>query len=90
MPINHAQPISGVVVVPTKAVHIDIVQEVATMLQGIEAGKTMAVLNIRTSKGVNIAVAHKFNQRWSTALWIGKSGWDEAPPEGGITVAYSR
>ena len=82
-------PIVGVVTVPARAVHFDIQQQVATMLQGVAPGRTMAVLNIPTSKGINIAVAHKFNDHWSTALWIGKSGWD-APPEGALTVAFSR
>lgn len=82
-------PIAGVVTVPTRAVHLDIQQQVATMLQGVEPGKTMAVLNIPTSKGFNLAVAHKFNNHWSTALWIGKAGWDAAP-QGALTVAYSR
>jgi hypothetical protein len=83
------QPVPGVVVVPAKAVHIDIQQEVATMLKGIEPGKTMAVLNVRTGAGVNLAVAHKFNERWQTQFWIGKAGWQQ-PIEGGVTVAYSR
>jgi hypothetical protein len=83
-------PVTGVVTVPARAVHIDIQQEVAAVLQGVEPGKTMAVLNLRTSRGVNLAIAHKFNDRWTTALWVGKSGWDQALPEGGITVAYSR
>lgn len=79
----------GVITVPGKSVHIDIQQEVATMLQGIEDGKTMAVLNVRTGAGVNLALAHKFNDRWQTQFWIGSKGWQQ-PIEGGVTVAYSR
>lgn len=79
----------GVAVVLTEAVHLDIQQEVATMLAGVAPGRTMAVFTIKTARGVNLAVAHKWDHAWSTHLWIGKSGWDQ-PVAGGVALAFSR
>lgn len=79
----------GVATVRTPAVHLDIQREVAAMLAGVGAGRTMAVLTVRTGRGINLAVAHKWNHQWSTELWVGKSGWDQ-PVAGGVAVAFSR
>ena len=83
-------PFGGVVTVPQSSVHLDIQRHVAQMLEGVPEGRTMAVVSILTDKGLNLAVAHKFNQAWSTALWVGKSGWDKEPLAGGVTVSFSR
>jgi len=83
----------GVVTVPQSSVHLDIQRQVTQFLQGVQPGTTMAVLNLHSKSGVNLAVAHKFGDHWDTALWIGKSGWDtplKDSVEGGVTLTYSR
>ena len=87
---------AGVVTVPPEAVHIDIHDQVMKSLAGIKDGKTMAVVNVQTGRGMNLAVAHReqvaegiWKGSWTVATWIGKSGWSE-PIAGGATVAWSR
>jgi hypothetical protein len=82
-------PFGGVVVAPSSAIHLDIKRQVAQVLEGVEPGETMAVVNVRTGSGVNLAVAHKFNDEWQVDLWVGKSGWDK-PIEYGATLSFSR
>lgn len=86
------QPLSGVVTVPTMAIHESIQRHVTESLKGVEPGRTMAVLSIHTEKGVNLAIAHKFNDQWNAVLWVGKSGWDKplSRPDGGVSISYSR
>jgi hypothetical protein len=79
----------GVVIVPPRAVHLDIKAQVAKALAGVDPGDTMAVLSVQTKAGFNLAVAHKFNDEWQVAAYIGKSGW-QSPVEGGVSVSYSR
>lgn len=82
-------PFAGVVRVPAKAVHIDIQKQVATLLAGVPQGQTMAVVNVVTGAGVNLAIAHKAGKHWTVGMYVGKSGWDQ-PIEGGASVAFSR
>ena len=82
-------PFGGVITVPAKAVHLDIKAQVAKALEGVDKADTMAVVNVRTGAGINLAVAHKFNDEWDVALWVGKSGW-QSPLEYGATVSFSR
>lgn len=86
---NTAPAIPGVVTVPAKSIHIDIRREVAKVLEGVDPGETMAVLNVQTGRGINLALAHKFNDEWQVDLYVGKSGW-QSPVEGGVTVSFSR
>lgn len=96
MPNGAVVPFGGVVTVPTQAVHIDIQDQVMKSLAGVGAGKTMAVVNVQTGKGMNLAIAHRetvedgfLKGEWTVATWVGKSGWN-APVVGGATVAWSR
>ena len=82
------QPI-GVITVPTTSVHLDIQEQVRKSLAGLPSGQTMAVLNVTTGKGINLAVAHKLNQHFEVVAYVGKSGWDQ-PVEGGVSVSFSR
>ena len=82
-------PLTGVVTVPTTSVHLDIQEQVRKSLAGLPTGQTMAVLNVTTKSGVNLAVAHKFNEHFEVVSWIGKSGWQK-PVEGGVSVSFSR
>ena len=79
----------GVSVVEPKAVNFDIHDQVMKSLEGVPAGQTMAVVRIQTGQGVNLAIAHKFNDAWSAEVFIGKSGW-QAPISGGAQVVFSR
>ena len=79
----------GVVTVPTTSVHLDIQEQVRKSLAGLPEGRTMAVLNVTTQKGINLAIAHKLNDHFEVVGYIGKSGWDQ-PVEGGVAVAFAR
>lgn len=90
-------PFAGVVTVPAESVHQSIKEQVAATLQGVKAGKTMAVLSIKTGSGANLAIAHRdtFDSgilkgtEWEVVSWVGKSGWQK-PVNGGVSVAFSR
>lgn len=82
-------PLQGVVTMAPSSIHLDIREQVAKSLAGVPDGKTMAVVNVTTKAGVNLAIAHKFNDHWMVDLYVGKSGW-QSPVEGGATVAFSR
>lgn len=91
-----AEPPTGVVTVPPSAVHLDIHKAVQQALQGVKDGQTMAVVNVQTGRGVNLAIAHRervttgvFKGDWIVETWVGKSGWQQ-PVEGGATLAWSR
>lgn len=88
---RNGNPISfaGVVQVPEQSVHQSIKSQVDAALQGVKAGKTMAILTVKTGTGANLAVAHKFNEHFEVVSWIGKSGW-QSPVEGGVALTYSR
>lgn len=88
-PTGAAIPFGGVVTVPASSVHLDIKRQVAQALEGVKPGQTMAVLNVRTGAGVNLALAHRLNNAWTVEMYIGKSGW-LAPVTGGATVSFSR
>jgi hypothetical protein len=89
-------PFAGVVTVPREAVHIDIAEQVQKALAGVADGKVMAVVNVQTGKGMNLAIAYRekvadgiWKGSWTVGAYVGKSGWN-APVEGGATVAWSR
>lgn len=82
-------PLQGVVTVAPKSVHQSIKSQVDAALQGVKAGKTMAILNVTTESGVNLAIAHRINEHFEVVSWIGKSGWQQ-PIAGGVSIAYSR
>lgn len=93
MPVNKS---GGVVTVPASAVHIDITDQVMKILEGVEDGKTMAVVNVQTRRGINLAIAHRervadgiWKGSWTVATYVGKSGWSE-PVAGGATIAWTR
>lgn len=84
----------GVVTMPPESVHQSIKAQVDAALAGVKAGRTMAILNVHTHKGVNLAVAHRFSDHFEVVAYVGKSGWDRpldtSSVEGGVSVAYSR
>lgn len=63
----------GVVITPPHLIRDAIKRQVETVLLGIETGKTGALVAVATQDGVNLAVAHRFKQRWEVTAWIGKS-----------------
>lgn len=91
------QSFAGVVTTAPTDVHQSIREQVSSTLQGVKEGRTMAILNIKTGSGVNLAVAHKHTVEtgifkggeWEVLTYIGKSGWQK-PIEGGVSVAFSR
>jgi len=78
----------GVTVVPPAAVSIDIHRQVQLLLNSLPAGRTRAMVSIETRSGVNLAVAHKFDDHWAVEAWVGKSGWDK-PVAGGAMLVFS-
>jgi len=72
-----------------KRIAASIRSQVAKALLDVPAGRTMAVVSIQTGAGVNLALAHKFNNHWTAELYLGKSGWDQ-PVQGGALVTFSR
>lgn len=87
----------GVAVAAATAVSLDIHKLVADSLKNVPEGHTMAALSITTDRGVNLAIAHRdiveqgiLHGEWTTELWIGKSGWTSAVPEGGVQIMFSR
>lgn len=90
MPVNGVpQPFAGVVTVAPQSVHQSIKAQVDNALQGVKEGKTMAILNVKTGSGLNLAVAHKLNENWEVISYVGKSGWQK-PIDGGVSIAFSR
>ncbi|NBR87822.1 MAG: hypothetical protein EB141_12695 [Verrucomicrobia bacterium] len=83
------QTFAGVVTAAPQSVHLSIKEQVEAALQGVKEGRTMAILNVKTGSGLNLAVAHKFNDQWEVITYVGKSGWQK-PIEGGVSVAFSR
>lgn len=86
------QPFAGVVTVAPQAVHQSIKSQVDAALQGVKAGKTMAVLNVKTGSGLNLAIAHRgeiAGGEWEVVTWIGKSGWQK-PLDKGVSISFSR
>lgn len=92
------QSFAGVAVAAPQSVHQTIKSQVDAALQGVKEGQTMAVLNVKTGTGVNLAVAHRSaviehgllkGGSWEVVSWIGKSGW-HAPIDKGVSVAFSR
>lgn len=83
------QPFAGVVTVAPQSVHQTIKAQVEDALRGVKEGKTMAVLNVKTGSGLNLAIAHKLNDHFEVVTWVGKSGWQK-PIDGGVSVAFSR
>lgn len=92
-----SQPFAGVVTVHPQSVHQTIKEQVDAALKGVKEGKTMAVLNVKTGSGLNLAVAHRIpvesgilkGGEWEIVTWVGKSGWQK-PIEGGVSVSFSR
>lgn len=90
-------PLVGVVTVPSESVHVSIRAQVDAALQGVKQGKTMAVLTVKTERGVNLAIAHRDaftsgllkDVEWQVVLYAGKSGWDR-PVDGGVSVSFTR
>jgi len=78
-------PATGGFVTP---IHQQIQDQVTQVLGEIPPGKeTIAAVTIRTGRGVNLAFAHKIDDHWKVAAWVGKSGWN-APVEGGAAVTF--
>lgn len=93
-----SQAFAGVATVAPTDVHQTIKSQVDAMLKGVTEGKTMAVLNVKTGSGINLAVAHRSQViehgllkggTWEVVTWVGKSGWQK-PIDGGVSVAFSR
>lgn len=87
------QNFAGVVTAPSSAIHESIKRQTAELLKGVPDGKTMAVVSVHTQAGVNLALAHKFNEHFEVVGWIGKSGWDKpllSRPAGGVSLAFAR
>lgn len=82
-------PFAGVVTVEPQSVHQSIKAQVDDALRGVKEGKTMAILTVQTGSGLNMAVAHRFNEHFEVVSWVGKSGWQK-PIEGGVSVVFSR
>lgn len=83
----------GVVTVPLSSIHESIQRSVDESLKHVEPGTTMAVLSLHTQTGINLAIAHKFNDHFKVVTWIGKSGWDKPLKKdgaGGVSFTYSR
>jgi hypothetical protein len=55
-------------------------------LAEIPDGKQGAIVGIATEKGVNLVVAHRANDRWMVASWIGKE-WGGAVTGGAFVKA---
>lgn len=55
-------------------------RQVDDLLRTIPDGHkgVMAQVNVSTAKGVNVVVAYRTENQWQAALWVGKSGWDQA------------
>ena len=75
----------GVAVADPGVISASIQRQVAAALTAIPAGKRGALLAAVTERGVNLVVAHKVNDNWHVAAWLGKSGWDR-PIEGGVAT----
>jgi hypothetical protein len=83
------QSFAGVATVPPQSVHQSIKDQCDAALKGVKEGKTMAILNVKTGAGVNLAIAHKLGEHFEIVSYIGKSGWQK-PMEDGVSVAFSR
>ena len=98
MPINGSvQPFAGVVTVAPQSVHQSIKSQVDDALRGVKEGKTMAVLNVKTGSGLNLAIAHRDvfktgmleGAQWEVVAWVGKSGWQK-PLDKGVSISFSK
>lgn len=71
----------------------DLQRQVQLELEKAPPGATTVALNIETQKGVNLAIASRSkNGHWTTALWVGKSGWDQPVKDGwagGVSIRGS-
>lgn len=91
------QGFAGVVTVAPQSVHQSIKSQVDAALKGVKEGKTMAVLNVKTGAGLNLAIAHRRTietgilkgGEWEVVTWVGKSGWSK-PIDKGVSVSFTR
>lgn len=79
----------GVAVVPPQVVHFDIHEQVMQSLAGLPVNHTVAIVRLQTGSGINMAVAHKFDDNWTVEAFVGKTGW-QRPVHGGAQVVFSR
>lgn len=73
---------------PTTPISQQIQDQVARVLGTIPPGKsTIAAVTVATGSGFNLAFAHKVDDQWKVAAWVGKSGWDQ-PISGGASLTF--
>lgn len=72
------------------SIHQQIQDQVAKALGDIPPGRsTIAAVSVTTGAGINLAIAHKVDDKWKVAAWVGKSGWDK-PIEGGASITFTQ
>lgn len=73
--------------VPPGPIASSLKSHVYAALAEIPDGKQGALVGVATESGVNLVVAHRVDDRWTVAAWVGKT-WDK-PVEAGAYVKAS-
>jgi len=80
-----ATPLPGVATVfdVKHTISADLERQVLLEMEKAPPGATTLAFNIHTRTGINLAIVNRSTGgHVSTALWIGKSGWDQPIKEG--------
>lgn len=61
-------------------------QQVHQALSEIPEGKQGALVAVATESGVNLVMAHRVDDKWTAAAWVGKT-WDQPISAGAYVKA---